>query len=219
MVKQKKRALAVYCILFYGLWTAIELAIYPWMEGNISLGWLCQLLKSGAVKNLVWTLPALLLIRRCNSEMYVKLEDMFRVPDHWLRYLPLFLLCTVHILLSSALLNDCLMVNEAFGIAEWIVVLFVGITEEAVFRGWLLNAAVCEDRKWLPVLLNALAFLLIHFPVWIKRGVFAANFANFNFLGILILSVIFSWTFIRSRGLWIPILLHMYWDLLCMMFL
>ncbi|MDE6761083.1 MAG: CPBP family intramembrane metalloprotease [Lachnospiraceae bacterium] len=39
-----------------------------------------------------------------------------------------------------------------------------------------------------------------------------------GFLSIIILSIIFSWTFIKSKNIWISILLHMYWDLLMFMF-
>ncbi len=95
-----------------------------------------------------------------------------------------------------------------------IIVLFVGITEEMVFRGWLLNATVSEKKKWMPVIINSLMFLFIHFPKWIHEGCFVENFQNMGFLSIIILSIIFSWTFIKSKNIWISILLHMYWDLL-----
>ncbi|MCH5253072.1 MAG: CPBP family intramembrane metalloprotease, partial [Lachnospiraceae bacterium] len=37
---------------------------------------------------------------------------------------------------------------ETFGLCDVITVLFVGLTEEMVFRGWLLNATITEKRKW-----------------------------------------------------------------------
>ena len=73
-----------------------------------------------------------------------------------------------------------------------------------VFRGWLLNITVSEKRKWLPIMINAVMFLLIHFPIWIKSGVFIDSFTSLNFL--------------CSKSIWIPITLHMYWDLLMCLF-
>ena len=96
--------------------------------------------------------------------------------------------------------------------------MFVGLTEETVFRGWLLNATIQEDKKWRSIIINAIMLLVIHFPVWIHTGVFISNITSFSFLSVLILSIIFSLTFIKSRNILIPIALHMYWDLLIFMF-
>ena len=97
------------------------------------------------------------------------------------------------------------------------MVLFVGITEEMVFRGWLLNVTISEERKWLPII-NAIMFMFIYFPIWIVSGKFISSFVNLDFMIVPILSIIFSWTFIKSKNIWIPITLHMYWDLLICLF-
>lgn len=109
-------------------------------------------------------------------------------------------------------------ISSSFHYSYLIDVLFVGITEEVVFRGWLLNVTVNENRKWSPIIINAVMFLLIHFPIWIMSGEFIDAFVNLNFLCVPILSIIFSWSFIRSKSIWIPIALHMYWDLLMYLF-
>ena len=150
--------------------------------------------------------------------MYVRLKDMFALKVRLLRYFPVLLLFTVYLIVGAFLQKGRLALSETFGLSDLIIVLFVGITEETVFRGWLLNSTVSERRKWLPVIANSLMFLLIHFPVWIHDGVFVENFRNFSFLSPLILGIIFGWTFIKSRSIWVPIILHMYWDLLVFMF-
>lgn len=214
----KISALIVYVIVFYAVWTAWEL----WAKGLITAAvpnvYLSQFIKSGVIKNLVWTLPALMLINRFRSDVYVGAKEMFTTKGNILRYLPLFLLFTVYLLGGAFLQKGRIAVSEAFGLDKLIVVLFVGITEETVFRGWLLNATLSERKKWLPVAANAVMFLLIHFPVWIHDGVFVENFRNLGFLSILVLSVIFSVTFIKSKSIWIPVALHMYWDLMMFMF-
>lgn len=72
-------------------------------------------------------------------------------------------------------------VGETFRFSDLIIVLFVGITEEMVFRGWLLNATVNEKKKWVSVIVNSLMFLFIHFPNWIHEGHLVENFQNFWF--------------------------------------
>lgn len=216
--RSKAAALIIYVIAFYALWTAWEL----WAKGLITAAvpndYLSQLVKSGVVKILVWTLPALLLVKRFEGNVYVGAKEMFTTKVNFLKYLPIFAAFTVYLLVGAFLLKGKIAVSETFGLEKLIVVLFVGITEETVFRGWLLNATLGEKKRWLPVAANAVMFLLIHFPIWIHDGVFVENFRNLGFLSILILSVIFSVTFIKSKSIWISVALHMYWDLLMFLF-
>jgi membrane protease YdiL (CAAX protease family) len=88
-----------------------------------------------------------------------------------------------------------------------------------VFRGWLLNATVKDIPQWLAVLLNALMFLAIHFPRWIQEGIFISTIASFNFMGIIILSVVFSLSFLKSKNILIPVTMHMLYDFLAFGFL
>lgn len=143
---------------------------------------------------------------------------LFAVKTQLFRYFPIFILFTIYLFAGVLLQKGRISISASFQTSDLIIVLFVGITEEMVFRGWLLNAVVREKKKWIPVIINALLFLLIHFPKWICEGCFIENFQTLSFLSIIILSIIFSWTFIKSKNIWIPILLHMYWDLLMFLF-
>lgn len=208
----------MYIILFYSIWTVWEFWVKHIISNTIANEYLSQLIKSGVIKNLVWTLPAILLINHFKSDIYVKLKDMFIIKVQLLKYIPIFFLFTVYLLVGAILGKGKISISETFRFSDLIIVLFVGITEEMVFRGWLLNATVREKKKWIPVIINSLMFLLIHFPSWIGEGNFVENFQNLSFLGVIILGIIFSWTFIKSKNILIPILLHMYWDLLIFLF-
>ena len=139
---------------------------------------------------------------------------MFTAKVNLFKYLPIFLCFTVYLLAGALIQNGKITVSESFSGGSLIIVLFVGITEETVFRGWFLNSTVGEKSKWLPVTINALMFLAIHFPKWIHSGSLIDNFKNMSFLGVIILSFIFSYTFIKSKNILVPVFLHMYWDLL-----
>lgn len=216
----KTAALIVYIIVFYGLWTVWEFLVKDMISASVKNEYLSQFIKSGVIKNLFWVLPAVLLVKRFDGEIYVGLREMFTTKVMVWRYLPIFLLFTVYLLSGVILLKGAITVSKTFRPSDIIIVLFVGITEETVFRGWLLNAFIGGNgnKKWLAVILNSVMFLLIHFPVWIRSGVFFEEFRNFGFLGILILSGIFGWTFIKSKNIWIPVTLHMWWDLLMFLF-
>ena len=215
-------ALIVYIVVFYGLWTAWEFLIKDMISASVNNEYVSQFIKSGVIKNLFWVLPAALLVKRFDGEVYVGIREMFSTKVKVWRYLPILLLFTVYLLGGVILQKGRITVSETFKLSDIIIVLFVGITEEMVFRGWLLNALIGKNsnnsRKWFAVTANSVMFLLIHFPVWIHSGVFIEEFRSFGFLSILILSGIFGWTFIKSRNIWIPVALHMYWDLLMFVF-
>lgn len=217
--KQLLHVLIPYCILFFAAWSIYHFVIERWMGQHIASDTIRELIQSGLIKNLVWTLPAWLLLRRYADYAYVKSQELFRMNKRSLSWLPAFALFAVYLLVSAFRQKGGLSISPDFGMDTVIVVLFVGLTEEMVFRGWLLNVTYTEERKWLAIGCNAVLFLMIHFPIWIVTGAFVDNFKHFGFTSILILSWIFSEAFVRTKNIWIPITLHMFWDLLIFMFL
>ncbi len=215
--KKASKTLIVYVILFYALWTAFELLVKNRLDSTIQNTVLCTLVKSGLIKNCVWTLPAILLIRHFQSDVYIPLKEMFSTKINWLKVAPIFLIFTVYVLAGAVLHHGKPGIVPGFGAEEVIIVLFVGLTEEMVFRGWLLNVTFSENRKWLGLIGNAILFVAIHFPKWIAAGTLLAAFTSLQFLEIAALSIVFSLTFLRSKNILVPIFLHMYYDLLVFM--
>lgn len=95
----------------------------------------------------------------------------------------------------------------------WLIIMFslVAFQEELLFRGYFFNhlASCMPEPK--ANLLSALFFLLIHFPGWIDHGTSATAILNTS-LGIYFLGLFFGWSFRKSRSLWVPIFLHLLWD-------
>lgn len=213
-IRKKYAALMTYTVIFYGTWTAWEIYFKPCLDTIIENEYAAQFIKSGVIKNLIWTFPAILIIKYFETDLYVGLREMFTAKVKWFKYLLIFLCFTVYLLAGVLIQNGKISVSGTFRYSSLIVVLFVGITEELVFRGWLLNGTLGAKRKWLPVTINALMFLAIHFPKWIYSGNFAENFRNLSFLCVIVLSFIFSYAFLKSKNILVPVFLHMYWDLL-----
>ncbi|MDR1630627.1 MAG: CPBP family intramembrane metalloprotease [Oscillospiraceae bacterium] len=168
----------------------------------------------GFVKLLVWTVPAFVLIRRFEGDMAVPLKPLFKNRFSWGGvglYALLFLAFHAITLFTKKRALDFSGIAPADMIGP---VLFAGITEEAVFRGWLLNVSLKKMRQWQAIALNAVLFLVIHFPIWLHNGQFATVFSGGGFITIMALSVVFSYVFIQTKSLVPPILLHMLWNLL-----
>ena len=131
--------------------------------------------------------------------------------------IPALAVCLV---LGSLLRTHGLAFSPDFIPADLIWIALVGLMEETGFRGWLLNLLLepkdleGERLPWKPVAFTSVLFLLSHFPLWYRTGALATNLAGGAFVSILFLSVLFSWTFLRTRSLLGPILIHSFWDLL-----
>lgn len=210
--KMMRIRITVYYVVFWLVWCLMEFFVNP-LVSNSFFVWPAEINKS-ILKIMIWTVPAALFIHRYRNQVLISLRGMFVNRVNWLKYLPLFLLFVVYNLAADLILCGKVAVNHHFVPATLISFLIVGITEEMVFRGWILNACLKIMKPKFAVLLNAVLFLAIHFPVWIYKGILLTNILNAGFLCILVLGVIFCLTFIKSKNLLVPIALHMLWDLL-----
>lgn len=214
MTKTKKQApiwvLAVYSICLYGVWTVYHFFILPHII-RIPNELSSALTNDAVCKNLIWTLPAFLLIRKYSDVLAVKKDEFFTWKKEYAKYLLIFPAFAAYILAGIYLHGG----SPAFSItiSEIVTVIFVGLTEELVFRGWLLNATADRNEN-AAIAVNAVMFLMIHFPRWIKECVFVTNMTQLGFISIIVLSVLFSVLFLRTKNILLPISLHMFWDFL-----
>jgi membrane protease YdiL (CAAX protease family) len=217
--------LGIYYVVLFTVWLAIEWLFHSHIISTSDPVnyWLIQSgIKEGAFKILIWLIPAVLLIRAYRSRLYLSLEEMFQSKVNWTRLLPIFLLFTIYLVGGAYYIFDGkISIAQSFVWPQLLWVLFVGITEEMVFRGWLLNATLKDAlrrKQWAMVAINSLLFLGIHLPIWIFTNQFGVVFSSFSFLSVIALSSIFSWTFIKTKSIVPAIILHMYWDLLIVLF-
>lgn len=224
MMKNKRLllTLGIYVVLFYASWAFVEMVLIVWMAAIFDKVTM-TLMRDALIKNLLWTLPALLLIHAFRGELAVGEKEMWRwKKKDFLILLPLAAFLAAFVLVGSLVRRHGLSISPNFGWDSVIIVLTVGVTEELVFRGWLLNVmaknADTEGKKLLALLLNAVMFLCIHFPIWITSGVFVSSFRSMGFVTVIVLSMLFGMSFLRTKNLLVPIILHSFYDLLVFMF-
>ena len=92
----KLPVLIIYVIVFYGIWTVWEFWIKTFISNTIGNECISQFIKSGIIKNLVWTFPAILLVWHFKSDVYITLKEMFSTKVNWLKYLPIFIFFTLN---------------------------------------------------------------------------------------------------------------------------
>jgi len=212
MVKESKLSvlhIGIYLVVFFSVWSVIELYIRPVFLD--SLDGIAFGLTESAMKLLVWTLPAILLIKHFHDDMWIGLKEMF--TNRPIRFKDAYILLIVFVPLVGTVISGDFGIRSDFAPSALISsVLFVGITEELVFRGFLLNAFFKKIKMPYAIALDAVLFTLIHYPIWIYRGFTISEFLSGSVV-VPMLSVLFAYSFIKTRSIFVPIILHMLWNL------
>ena len=112
----KKTVMLLYIIIFYAIWTCFELFVKDSLDRVIANDVLCQLVKSGIIKNIVWTIPAIMLVKHFENDVNISLKEMFNPRINWIKYLPLFALFTVYLLVGAFVTNGEIAIVDEFGI-------------------------------------------------------------------------------------------------------
>ncbi|MBP8594439.1 MAG: CPBP family intramembrane metalloprotease [Ruminococcus sp.] len=214
---KEKRTVKIYILYYLCLLAAWALQVYlvsGRLEESFSTG-VSDLILDGIFKTVIWSIPAVFMMKRYGDRLYVK-KDILAPKKEICLFLAIFAAFTVYILMIKYRQSGKIALAEDFTPLLVPVYLFVGFNEEIVFRGWLLNSIYKEDKMWQTFLLNGLMFLVIHFPTWILHGSFVSNMTSGAFLSIVFLSFVFSFSFVKTKNIIFPALLHFWWDLLIM---
>ena len=206
-------ALILHFIVFYAVWACWALFVKPALKTAVGDNILTETIGC-AVKVLVWTVPALLLVKRFEPEMHAGLRQMFtqKVPLKWVLFWTLLFTLLVSRTVFRGIFGGTLHIAPDFLSKGSLYLIVVGITEEAVFRGWMLNATAKGVSDWKMILLNAVLFLSIHIPGWYRKGMLVGAFTGMGFLGILLFSVLVSICFLKHKNLLLLVFLHMLYD-------
>nr|WP_272509134.1 CPBP family intramembrane glutamic endopeptidase [Clostridium ganghwense] len=111
------------------------------------------------------------------------------------------LLVTGNISLINSLLKPKFTQNTLWGIFLFII---VAINEETMCRGYILNTLNQMGKPWLSAGISSAVFAALHL-----------GNPNVEFVGILnifLVGMLFSFMYIRTKSLWMPIGYHLTWN-------
>ncbi|MHC5250694.1 lysostaphin resistance A-like protein [Enterococcus sp. LJL90] len=203
--------LAIYIIIFFSVWSFYELLIKPQI---LELAPIPSAFIQAIIKVSCWTIPSVLLIKRTTT-LQVPYPKLFQTKIYWENWILLLGLMILFLLGGSYLGYGNLQIRETFQPIDLInSVLLVGLTEELVFRGWILNFLLTKMNKFGALILSSSLFLLIHFPTWIHTGTLIPNLVSGGFMQVFFLGILFGIAFIKSKNIFVPMLFHMVWNLI-----
>jgi len=198
----------LYLIFFYFIWTLKELWLINFLR---SFGDTTYALLESLVKILVWFVPFWFYVKyylNTNPLTYLNLNINVKKGLFW--GIILSALVGFRFAIEVYLIN-----KETFHFALPLDsylngFLVVGITEEIVFRGFILKEFNKRMSFWKANVNSSLLFMLIHYPIWIHDGVL---FHFWTHVYIFLLGLIFGFVYKKTGSLWSVIILHSFYDL------
>ena len=148
------KVLIIYLAVFYLWWTVEELAYWGYTSNIMS-----QVLLSSLVKLITWSIPAFILIKKYSPQLKIDYPQMFK---NYFRLWPYFagnVIMLIYLAIILYLEDGGFKINPQFKHGDFIdKFLIVGITEELLFRGGILNALLKKMSTWLSQIANNLLF-------------------------------------------------------------
>lgn len=173
---------------------------------------------SATIKIVIWVIPVILLVKimeKSKPFSYLQLHHNFRKGLKWTGWISLALMFYFVINLIVFKNN----IDFQIGFNGWLnTILLVGITEEIVFRGFLLRKLMDSFKFWIANTITALLFVSIHFPIWFYKGLFEFPYILNSILTVFMLSIIFGFVYKKSKSLWSVIIIHSLYNFLVLLF-
>ena len=87
---------------------------------------------------------------------------------------------------------------------SFVLLTMIAVSEELIFRGYVLRNMMKSFNKWMALFISAVLFSIVHYS---NLGIPFLGLVN-TFLGGLVLGV----AYIITRSLWLPIFFHLSWN-------
>lgn len=204
---------------FWVVWLIIQVLANTPIEHRLT-GW-PQEFALDAVKLVIWLgAAALFMYQARHQRLTLRAAEQWRPAWRFGAGYLVWGLVVVYLLGEFWLAHHGLVVKSNFIPQYWgRYFLIVGVTEEALFRGYFLNALLQKFSLGKANVLQALAFASLHIPRYLTT-VPAMSLGAWltNLVSVFLLGLLFGWLYARSRSLWPGIATHMTWDILVTLF-
>ncbi len=215
LLKTNKNYIWLYFIIFYALWCIRELWLVQYLDMMDSIP---KAIISAIIKIAIWVMPVIFLVgimEKVNPLSYLGLYHNFKKGLKWAGWVSLVFIFYFVILNLTVLKNN---IHLQMGLNEWLnTILLVGITEEIVFRGFLLRKLMDSYKFWIANTITALLFASIHFPIWFYKGLSFPHMLS-SIITAIVLGIIFGFVYKKSNSLWSVILVHSLYNFLVSIF-
>lgn len=206
----------IFNYIYYSIFLLTAIFVHQYLLPQLSIpyGLMGIFWRDMVIKNLYWTIPALLLMAASPVRLFIPLNRLFQGEIKHLALLAEIcvitcMVYTLHLLASggSRIVGQNIPAILLYSVCA-------GTTEEFLFRGFFLNQQVMVYPQKIALLINAVMFVLIHYTSTAFRPVFWTQICSLRSLLIFVMGLFLGKVFLKSRNLAAPMLLHTYWNIL-----
>jgi|SRR5699024_6419043 len=170
------------------------------------------------VKITIWIFPVFLLVGTFEGKdpiSYLGLKTNLQKGLKWAIWITLAM--ALYFIISGIAMD--LEFDLNLGWDFWLnTFIFVGLTEETVFRGYILRKLMIGYKFWKANTITSLLFVSIHFPIWVYDGLFEFPYIFSAVIQVFIISISFGFIYKKTGSLWSVIIIHSMYDLLVSVF-
>jgi uncharacterized protein len=212
-MKASSKKLVIFFGLFYLAWLIRATVFYSAVDLSIP-GETQRLVFSNLVKFLLWVVPAALYIIFRERQNPLKTLKLASLVD-WrglaigltISIFYFMVVFTYEKLFSGRTLVPLLQAPVGAWLAMLTRVFFSPISEEILFRGFVLPQLNDRFAFWKANAIQALLFAAMHWPNWLwvngfKIGILATS------IGIFLLGLFLGWLLRRTNSIWPPVVVH-----------
>jgi membrane protease YdiL (CAAX protease family) len=203
------KPLAIYITIFLLIWLLRATVFISIDEGIQSALW--KNVYSNAIKLALWALPALitLWVWRRPPFKYTKLTTRVELRGLMIAALVVAVWLTVVIVVEATLSGKT--IAAMLFHRDWLMILagvvVSPISEEILFRGFVLNGLNESLGFWKSNVISALVFMLVHVPYWVSKNGFSGPVLK-NMANVFLLGCLFGWVMKKTNSLWPAIGAH-----------
>ncbi len=196
-------------IVFILIWSFNILVISPKVDVIFAEPY--NLIIRTFLKLIIWVGYGLFFINKYNKDLKIRKEELFKFKEKKLTLKLVLLIITISFFImlftrKGVYIND-FTVDDFFN-----KFLLVGIEEELVFRGLILNGLSKKDKFAKASIITSILFALVHIPLYIRSELLLSDII-FNCLKIVVISCFYNGIFNETKSIWPIVIFHSFWDI------
>ena len=213
--KEKKlRFLIAYILIFFIVWANYSLYFTNVLISNSVLNFIIK----NSIKYIVWTIPVFIILScvyKVSPITYLKLNNNIMRGLIYGVILG-FIIVLFHVIRNYMMGDGRFDFN--IDLYTWVHrIILIGLTEEVVFRGFILQKLQEEIKFRYANAISSILFVLIHFPKWYVSGML-----SHEKIILFMMSIMFTFVFgllqgyilKRTKSLWACMIIHSFNNLI-----
>jgi membrane protease YdiL (CAAX protease family) len=196
--------LLMYFLLLYTAWAMHRIILAPMIYKEYA--GLPGILLNGLIKVFIWAVPVFMYIIYIDGNKpntYLKLNNRILMGIVWGLVISIALI-GINLIKMFVYGKNALNLNASMDNLVN-VVLITCLTEEIVFRGFLLKKIEEFIEFWGANIIVAILFVTIHFPIWIANE---GGITITKVIPVMALGILFGYAYKKTDSLWTSIIIH-----------